>query len=388
MSSGLSAFLNLSRWAAAFLVLIGHVRHLILVDLNDVLHQSLLLKMLYFVTGLGHEAVVIFFVISGLLVGGNTFERWSTRGPNVRSYAIARVSRIYTVLIPALVVGSLLDQIGMRWFDAAGLYTNPSQYHTISLDHPASAALNLATFAGNVFMLQGILTKSLGSNNPLWSLSYEWWYYCLFAAVAVAMTGAGRMRIGYALGAIAMAFLLPSKIMLWGIIWCLGIAAHAWIRSRVWRPHPGLGIGVFIVSMVASRLSHNLHNTEGSESLFVEFIRDLGLAAGYCVALVSVSRTGMRPPFAGLNEKLAEFSYTTYLCHFPAMLFLAAVLYQQFGFGFQLQPEAPGVAYFACLSAGLCLWCFGFSRLTEYHTGYVRKRLQGYADAVWMRPGI
>jgi peptidoglycan/LPS O-acetylase OafA/YrhL len=75
LSETLSSFLNFSRWSAALLVLVNHARHLILVDLEEVKQQTLFVKALYFVTGLGHEAVVIFFVISGFLVGGVTLDR-------------------------------------------------------------------------------------------------------------------------------------------------------------------------------------------------------------------------------------------------------------------------------------------------------------------------
>ena len=85
LTSNLSLFLNMSRWVGAFLVLIFHVRHIILVDFKEVEHRTLFDRGLYFVTGLGHEAVVIFFVISGFLVGGLTLDRWRTRGPDLRA---------------------------------------------------------------------------------------------------------------------------------------------------------------------------------------------------------------------------------------------------------------------------------------------------------------
>jgi peptidoglycan/LPS O-acetylase OafA/YrhL len=385
MSSGLSAFLNLSRWAAAFLVLIGHVRHLILVDLKSVTHGSIVIQALYFITGLGHEAVVIFFVISGLLVGGTTIERWSFRSASLSTFAIARVSRIYTVLIPALLIGYALDQIGLHWFNASGLYSYPEQYHTISLEQPASAALSLTTMAGNLLMMQGILTKTLGSNTPLWSLSYEWWYYCLFAATASAVFSNGGRRLGFAAAAIFMGVLLPAIILLWGTIWALGIGAHAWTRSRAWRPHPALGFGLFLIAVVISRLSHNMSADMGAEPLSATFARDAILAAGFFAAILAASRVTGRIPLARLNEALAEFSYTTYLCHFPAMMFIVAVLFQAFGVGFRVQPTATGMVYFVLLSVAVCLWCFAISRLTERHTEFVRLRLRTISDKLSLR---
>ena len=62
--------LDLLRAAAALLVMIGHVRNLFFTDYSQVVNCNWLIKSIYFLTGLGHESVIIFFVLSGLLVGG------------------------------------------------------------------------------------------------------------------------------------------------------------------------------------------------------------------------------------------------------------------------------------------------------------------------------
>jgi len=135
MNKGFSSVLNTSRWFAALLVLICHARHIVMVDFKDVQDKDLLAKGFYFVTSLGHEAVVLFFIVSGLLVGALTLDKWRTySAPGMADYFVHRLSRIYIVLIPALLVGSALDYIGSTHFDAAQLYTNPAQYHTILLN--------------------------------------------------------------------------------------------------------------------------------------------------------------------------------------------------------------------------------------------------------------
>jgi len=375
MNPQLSSFLNLSRWFAAFLVLIAHIRHLILVDYKFVVHKTLFNKALYFVTGLGHEAVVIFFVISGFLVGALTFERWKKQGPNITTYAYARISRIYTVLVPALVIGVTLDLIGLNWFNASELYTNSAQYNTVSLNNVISNTINLPTFFSNLFMLQGILTTSLGSNGPLWSLAYEWWYYCLFALIGAALTQAGNKRIAYIGIAAIIALLLPQKIILWGSIWALGIVAYYWISFSALKPHPVLGIGLFLATIVIARLSHNVDNLTNHESMLAEFMRDFSLGIAYVIALASTSKMTTPFRFAHLHEKLADFSYSTYLFHFPAMLFMTAVVYQVFGLKFQVQPQIYGILYFVLLSIIVYLYCFVLSFITERHTAFVRKKL-------------
>jgi len=389
MSASLSTYLNFWHWFAAFLVVIGHVRHLVLVDFKDVAHKTLFSKGIYFMTGLGHEAVVLFFVISGFLVGGLTLARWRSAGAaDLRSYSSARFSRIYVVLIPALFIGLALDSFGLGWFNASELYTNSVRYQTISLNNVISDAIGWPTFLGNLLMMQGILVGSLGSNGPLWSLSYEWWYYCLFALSAAALTDTGYKRVGYAVFALVIASLLPVKLLLWGVFWVLGAATHAWIKSSWWRPHPVLGNVVLLLALAISRLSHNVDNVANRESLGTAFFRDLMLAVAFAWALASVSRMTTPIPLRRLHEWLADFSYSTYLFHFPAMLLAVAVGYQVFGFGFRLQPGLAGLAYFLALTIALYLYCFGCSLFTERYTNTVRKRMHGFMGQVGRALGM
>jgi peptidoglycan/LPS O-acetylase OafA/YrhL len=375
MNREFSSFLNMSRWIAAFFVVISHVRHIILVDFGDVIHKGILFKAFYALTSLGHESVVVFFVLSGYLVGALTYEKWKDKGPHLGDYASARVSRIYTVLVPALLAGMALDLLGIQFFNSSVLYSNSEQYHISSLTNGIGAALDVQTFLGNLFMMQGILTTYLGSNGPLWSLSYEWWYYCLFALVGAALTEATRKKAWYVIAAVIMAVLLPFKILLWGAIWALGILAQRWISSRFWRPHPIVGIGLFLLSVVIASASHGTENAASQELLLTEFIRDLVLGIMFTVALVSYSRVKDQVPLPKLHAWLANFSYSTYLIHFPMMLFMVAVGYQEFGLDFRVQPTVYGLMYFFALTLALYAYCVAFWFVVERHTHFVRIKL-------------
>lgn len=374
MTPGLSSYLNISRWLAALLVLVYHVRHLILVDYADLVHPKAWLKGLYALAGLGNEAVIVFFVISGFLVGGLTLSRWRQRGPDLAGYLSARISRLYTVLVPALLVGVALDWTGLHHFNASEVYTNAAQYQTNSLSHHIDQAISPSVFVGNLLMLQGVLTTPLGSNGPLWSLANEWWYYCVFALAAAALTGRGAGRLPLALGALVLVAVLPAKMMLWGLIWLLGLLAHAWLVSAWWRPPPAVGTLLFLGALLASRWSRGPFPPD-AESHVVDFTRDLLLGLAYVVSLVSASR--LRKPLPGhrLHDALADFSYTAYLCHFPIMLFAAAVAFQCWGWRIQVQADATGLAYFAGLSAAVYGSTYAMYWMAERHTPRVRARL-------------
>jgi peptidoglycan/LPS O-acetylase OafA/YrhL len=261
----------------------------------------------------------------------------------------------------------------MHWVNASELYTDPAKYHTISLDNTLSGTINLPTLLGNLFMLQGILVNNLGTNSPLWSLAYEWWYYCLFAFGAAALIIKTRIRFAFGAAAVVLAALLPAKILLWGLIWLLGIAAYAWIKHAKRRLHPALGVSVLTIAIAISRLSHNAHNVEHPEPMPVEFVRDLGLGFAFILGLASVSRLKRAMPLALLHRHLADFSYTTYLVHVPILIFLAALGFEFLGIPFRVQPSGSGLMDLACLSAGIYACSFLISRVTEANTRSVRR---------------
>ncbi len=376
VSSQLSSFLNLVRWFAAFLVVINHARCLIFVDYEHLEQKSIFTNIFYLLTGLGHEAVVVFFVISGYLVGGLTWERWRASGPAYRAYASARISRIYTVLIPGLLAGLALDLIGLNFFNASGLYTNPDQYAIVSLVGAAASRIDFQTFVGNVLMLQGVATSNFGSNAPLWSLACEWWYYCIFAVVAVVFTGRGTERIICALLGAALIFLLPAQIVFGGgAIWVLGILARLWISSGLMRPHPAFGILLLAVSLVAGKIFIRSDQNLDLPWLPLAFVKDFLVGISFVVAMAGVSRMTWTIPSTKLSERLADFSFSVYVFHFPAIFVLVAIACQTLGMNLLSQPDAGSLAAFTSLVLLVYGYCFLCAQLTERHTGAVRKKI-------------
>ncbi len=375
MNSNLSSFLNLSRWLAALLVVIGHIKNILFVDFGEVTHKTIACRIFYLVSGLGHEAVVIFFVISGFLVGGLTIRHWQTTGPDLKAYAIARFSRIYTVLVPALLIGVLLDIVGMHWFNASALYTNPSAYHIGSLKIPILPTIDLNIALGNLLMLENICVPPLGSNYPLWSLAYEWWYYCLFALIGVALTARGHKRLFFLVAALLLGILLPAKLVIWGIIWSLGLGAYFWTQSRAWSPPAYVGFILLLLSLFVSRIIRDPSGMGPNEALLLSFLKDFAIGLCYVVAVVGASQVTRPTIFSALHRGLADFSYTTYLTHFPLMLFSVAVAFQLFGVQFRRQPSATGILYFILLCSFVLAVCYLLSLLTERKTTVIRKSL-------------
>lgn len=372
-----SNVVNMLRWLSALLVLVAHSRYLILVNFKDVeIHKNIFLKGLYFVTGFGHEAVVLFFVISGFLVGGISMQRWSIKA-DYRKYLIDRFSRIYVVLVPALIVGAFFDYFGLNFFNGAELYTNSAKYHTNSLSSVISEKFTLMAFVGNLLMLQGKFTSTFGSNNPLWSLSYEWWYYMLFMLVYSFFKDNKKIWV-VPIALIVM--IVPVKTVIWGSIWVLGLMVIPVSRIMQGHKYAALVFGLlFLGVMFASRLSHNVDNAVNRESLFVEYLRDAVLGVGCALFLASICTIKREIPFSDLNQKLADFSYSTYLFHFPILIFAVSFLYQNFGVEFQRQPDVYGCIYFVGLSLVIYIFTYVAYLLFEKRTGVLRNRISKMA---------
>jgi peptidoglycan/LPS O-acetylase OafA/YrhL len=185
MNPATSDFLNASRWVAAFFVVLQHVFH-VTINYSDIKDPSLFLRAANFFGGFGHMAVIVFFVVSGYLVGGRAILYFKDKGFSARDYSIHRFSRIYTVLIPALIVGYMLDWSGIAFFNASGIYNHPDAFSGNAFGNDMAKHLSLGIFLGNLLQLQTITVAPLGSNIPLWSLANEWWYYVVFGFFMVA----------------------------------------------------------------------------------------------------------------------------------------------------------------------------------------------------------
>jgi peptidoglycan/LPS O-acetylase OafA/YrhL len=372
MNSGTSDFLNASRWIAAFLVVIGHVFNISVDHYYDIPDRSLLLRGLHFFCGFGYIAVIVFFVISGFLVGGRAILRISNHGLSITNYFVHRFSRIYIVFVPALIVGYILDWSGIKFFNSSGIYVHPEQFYDNPLGNDITKHLSLEIFVGNLMQLQTITVSSLGSNGPLWSLANEWWYYVVFGLCMIAYrSGRVLTRIVAGGAIVAMVVVLPLKISLWFVIW--GLGAGVAVLDRYWGGWPFLAGATFgLVCLIVVRwLNFRLSDA----GIAADFALDLAVALAYSAALICAKNLKRRIRFWRLHHALASFSYTVYLVHFPAMVFMAAVLKEVFDIGFGQQSTGTSIVYLGTLLVIIYGYAWIFAVFTEAYTDAARSRL-------------
>ncbi|MEF3365539.1 acyltransferase [Methylocystis sp. 9N] len=311
--------LDALRGLAAFLVLTGHIRAYVFHNLGEIDQPGFLLKGFYFLTGIGHQAVIIFFALSGFLVGGQALADILAGRFLWSRYLLRRLTRLWIVVIPALLLTFLFDKGGMLLSGGAGY---DGRYYDVFLSgphKPIGADLSLPAFLGNVAFLQTITVPIFGSNGPMWSLANEFWYYIIFPMAAwlacVSMTTLERLALF--IGLLAVVLLLPASILRDGLIW-IGGAAAAWCANRpeltfFFKRHSTrvVAIILFFFTLVASKARPDV-------------IGDLWLGVAVAAALPALA---LSPNIGGRRFACAAFagseiSYSLYLTHFPLLTFL------------------------------------------------------------------
>lgn len=378
-----SDHLNLIRGLAAVAVLLYHVRYRFFFDYSDLVSPSLAEKLLYSATAFGHDAVIIFFVLSGYFVSLSVTSavhegRWSWR-----SYFLNRFTRLYLVLLPGLALTFLWDQIGLTWFGNHPIYTGEARAWKHDF-FSVTERLGVGDLLGNVLFLQTIYCPPYGSNEPLWSLAFEFWYYVAFPAghllVAARRIGWTQRLIAAAL--LAAAVMTMSRTMLIYLpIWLGGaVIAHLpkiqWI-TRCWTSWIVLAACAFLVVLIGGHLG-SVRQLLMNSTVRMDYVT--GCAFMGLLWIVSHdSVASSKSTYAGLSGALSDMSYTLYVVHMPLLVFLRAAIL----------PNEPWTLGAVSLTEGVLLSLLSFAyawviaQLTEKHTARVRALIGG----LWQRSG-
>ena len=362
-----SAHLDLIRAVAAWAVLWGHLRNMFFADFQYVQHRSSLTNVIYLLTGFGHQAVIVFFVLSGFLISSAVLKRHASGTWSWRGYAIDRLSRLYTVLIPGLLLGLMWDKAGASIFASTGVYAHPLEGFGTAI---AQSQITVGTFVGNMLFLQTIACPTFGSNGPLWSLANEFWYYVLFplglaAGLAWAKKFFGRAILLTTL-TICLAVFVKSGILAGFVVWMAGcILVIAYSRFSLSKPawlslYLLLSSLALCVSLLAARARES--SVLGS---------DLALGLTFTLFLFGILQlefgTG-RDYYPRSAHRFAGFSYSLYVLHFPLLLFLKAWLSPSQ----KWQPDTPHLVCGAILGAIALSFAWLVSLFTENKTRSVR----------------
>ncbi len=371
-----SVHLDALRGFAALSVLLNHWRDAFFADYSALPRHHLLLALSYLACSLGHQWVIVFFVLSGYLVGGSVLrsvraDRWSWR-----AYLLARLTRLYIVLLPALLLGGALDWAGMHLAGSVDLYSGQSGMHALSED--VHATLTVPALVENGLFLQtialpgthGYVVPTFGSNGPLWSLSNEFWYYLAFPLLALLLAKRRSLpvRIVCTLGLALWGWFTGASIALLSIPWLMGVlitllppfpAHRRWSRCVA-------------ILLALAALGAGLVLDKFMESISGDLL--LGTAVTFLIWVTLHCATAPLPStYIRVAHRAARSSYTVYLVHLPMLVFLKAA--------FHLPRALPSWHWFVVcfvLLAGIVLYAQLVFEIFEKNTDRARNWIKPY----------
>lgn len=363
--------LDLMRGVAALAVCVGHVRGFFFVDWREVSEVTFIDYLFYFCTGLGHQAVIIFFVLSGYLVGGSVASSWANGRWSWKRYLVRRIVRLEIVLIPALLLTWLWDSAGTILTNGVGYDGAYIQLANSgpAIDRPLDNGL--LTLLGNVTFLMTIAVPVFGTNGPLWSLANEFWYYVIFPLLWLTIFARGIHRYASALLAAAIAVCLPQDLLISGMMWLLGYGAWEVCAKPSWKTigqHPlwfATTCCLFLVTLCGSKTGYWF----GSDL-------SISVASALLVTALAVQDgSGNREipsAYRTVAARLADMSYTLYLCHFSFLSFAWFCFYAPR----QFQPDAIGYSAFGLILVVTFVYVYGVWWFSERHTNTLKRYIE------------
>ncbi|MEX5744426.1 acyltransferase family protein [Massilia sp. X63] len=359
-----SLLISALRGLAALQVAASHLRAEIYPGLRTLEEPSLAYLGLAFFTGFAHQAVVVFFLISGWLVGGSLMNRFG-KPQALAHYAIDRFTRLWTVLVPTLL---LTLAVGLIVGAVAG---GP-------MDFDPANEFSAASFVGNLFGLQTVTVPDFGGNYPLWSLAHETWYYIQFPLLLLVIAGGGLLRRAAAAAALILLLsTLRDMISLYFIIWLLG-AAFSRIRIDCGNIVRSLLLLLSLALFVYCRLRGN-----NDDLVPGSFVQDIICSIPFLFLLASLQQQAdpKAPGYARANRVavfFSEFSFSLYVLHIPVIEFMR-YLGRQFLGRDRLDPNvATDFLWYFTVLASIVALAYVFYLLFERHTVRIRNALKGW----------
>lgn len=268
---------------------------------------------------LGSKFVMIFFVLSGYLISFTV----DKKNKGSQQYLVDRFSRLYSVVLPALLLTFVLDNVGN--------HINPAFYSDKMLSsHQAFRYLINITFLSQAWNF----STQLSTNGPFWSLSYEFWYYMLFWAW-IYLKGNRKL-----LGLVIICGIIGLKILILFPVWIFGVVAYKCSNNSRFVIKKNAAVLLFVVTLIII--------------LFLTFFQDFSLfskefrygypplyfSSNFVFSWVFGALTAVNlwsfsifssfikvPAFIEkLTKKLSSITFSLYLYHFPMLIFVAAVL--------------------------------------------------------------
>lgn len=332
------AFLDGLRGLAALYVMVGHARWLLWEGYSGFMAQKNNYSILdqaqvYFFSAFryGHAAVMFFFVLSGFVVHLGYASKLANEGSTAtfdwKSYFIRRFRRIYPPLVFALLLTAALDYLGCYVLGWQELYFRKTIYPLINQN--VGINLNPLDFLGNLLLLMDAYFPTFGTNGPLWSLKYEWWFYMVYPALWYIS------RYSWKWALFAVAILLLSALL---------IQPLPILYQQIFSMLPSWWMGVFLADVFTKRIKLSLYWLAGltailpivlikpfTNMILTDNLTALGFMGVLALLLITNAKNYWLNRFFSNLKWLGTCSYSLYVLHFPILALLSAYLIHRHG---------------------------------------------------------
>jgi len=261
----------------------------------------------------GQEAVIVFFLLSGFLIFAS--ERSRVLG-NLRGYYLRRLRRIYPLLLLAMGITA-----AVAWLDGA----LAEGFRAIDF------GLNLLSLQDVSALKPGVIVDPFLGNSPLWSLSYEVFFYLVFPLVMIAWR-VSRQRAIMVVGAVSLIgygtflcapnhfSLVAAYLLTW---WAGAVVADLYQTNRL-SIRGLLPITVWMVGLCAvAGIGAIVFGRSGAGVFPVLPLRHFAFAL-LCILLCGTSLAAVliktAQPFARPAAYIASISYGLYVFHYPLLV--------------------------------------------------------------------
>jgi peptidoglycan/LPS O-acetylase OafA/YrhL len=296
----------------------------------------------------GHQAVLVFFILSGfcihlrqakILKASDAANRGHGRLPlDLPRYAWRRLRRLAPPLLVAVGLTVVLDQVGSAM--NPGFYAAQGPIESINTYLFGVGDRSLGTLVGNLAFQGSLIVPTFGTDSPLWSLSYEFWYYAMYpiALIAAVRFGPrGMLSLAAAASGIALVVLLhdPAAQLAWAgqvtsywVVWTAGAFIAEAYTGRVRIPFLrllGPIAGLAAVAVLGALALNTLHPRFSIDQQIEDLLWSGALSIIFAWAMLGtpaavipwIERAARRV------SPLGHMSYSLYVVHMPVLALLS-----------------------------------------------------------------
>jgi peptidoglycan/LPS O-acetylase OafA/YrhL len=268
--------------------------------------------------------VLFFFVLSGFVIHLRYAKQIASGkevGFDFLPYIWRRFKRIYPPFLAAIIIGFCLDYAGQQLHYSIYNHATPNAL----INSNVSINFSINQLVGNLLFLQNTYVPVWGSNTPLWSLKFEWWFYMLYPLLY--FINRKNVWLGVLIvfifsfsiesNLLVIPFKLFNEVIGALFCWWLGTLLADIYTKRVSWPvvyFSPLIILVFCIPFMQQ---------------FIPLHKDLFCALGF-FGLLSffffLQEKGIALKWLEKLQGLGSFSYTLYVIHFPILVLMSGYL--------------------------------------------------------------